>query len=100
MKPKQISLASVVVQGKQTLSSTVDDETVLLSIRNSKYYGLDAIASRIWRLTAHPIKVADIVRILQHEYNVEEDRCTHDVTTLLQELCAENLIFLKDEVPA
>jgi hypothetical protein len=99
MKTKQLSVESIVCQGNETLSSAIDDETVLLSIKNSKYYGMDAIASKIWNLTAHPIKVTDIIHILQSEYNIGEDQCAHDVLSFLQELFKEKLIFIQNEIP-
>lgn len=97
MKHHQLSLASVVCQAHETLSSAVDGETVLLSIKNSKYYGMDSVATKIWNLSTQPIKVADIVQILRTEYNVEESECINDVLSFLQGLYEEKLLYLGNE---
>lgn len=97
MKPHQLSLTSIVCQVRETLSSAVDDETVLLSIKNSKYYGMDVVATRIWNLTAQPIKVADIIQTLRTDYNVEEGECINDVLSFLQSLYEEKLLRLGNE---
>lgn len=96
MNPHQLSLASRVARANETLTSGLDGETILLSTESSKYYGMDGVATRIWDITAQPIKVANIVQILIDEYKVEEIQCINDVLFFLQSLLKEKLLRIEE----
>jgi len=97
MNMAKLNLSSKVIQNKETLSSAIDDELVLLSIINNKYYGMDSVGNRIWDLLAEPIIIGDMISTLTKEYNISEDECEKDVLSFLNELHSEKLIILADE---
>lgn len=86
---------SKVVQAKKILGSNVDDETILLSIENSKYYGMADTGSEIWMMLEKPSLVTDIVNHLVASYDVEYEQCLEDVLNFLEELLKANLITIK-----
>lgn len=88
---------SIVSKSKEHLSSSIDSETVLLSISKNNYYGMGPIASHIWKLLEHPIHVHDLIHILLQEYEVEHYECTSDVISFLQDLKNEDLINIHDQ---
>ena len=94
---KELSLNSTVTQNKETLSSEIDDELVLLSIINSKYYGMDSVGSRIWSLLAKPIMISDMIAALTKEYDISIEECEKDVLSFLNDLQSEDLIIITDE---
>ncbi len=94
---KDLNLNSTVTQNKETLSSAIDDELVLLSIINSKYYGMDSVGKRIWSLLSEPIVISDMIAALRKEYDISTDDCEKDVLSFLGELYSENLIIKTDE---
>lgn len=96
MRPT-IRLESYVVQNPEILASGLDNETILLSIERSSYYGLNPIATRIWELLVVSLKVYDILKTLMLEFEVDEATCKHDLLTFLQSLAIENLIIIKNE---
>lgn len=77
---------------KDILSSSVDNETILLSIESSRYYGMADTANRIWELLIEPISGEEIVAILQKEYDADEELCQKDVLAFLIELDSARLI--------
>lgn len=87
-----IVLDTVVVQIEETITSDIGGETVMMSLENSAYYGLDTIGSRIWELIAQPISVSSLCDTLQTEFEVERDTCCQDVLELLNHLYKENLV--------
>jgi len=95
-----IDLNSVVVQGEGLVSCDLEGDTALMSVESGKYYGLDPIGSRIWGLIEKPRAVADMCEILQEEFEVERERCEHDVLALLNELAEENLVKVVDDSAA
>jgi hypothetical protein len=94
---KELNRSNTITQNKETLSSAIDDELVLLSIINSKYYGMDSVGSRIWSLLAKPITINDMITTLTGEYDIPATECEKDVFSFLNELYSENLIIIADE---
>jgi hypothetical protein len=95
-----ISGRSSVVAAKDPVSCDLDGEAVILSVRNGIYYGLDGVGARVWSIVQEPRTVDEIRNILLKEYDVEADRCERDLLDLLQELAANGLIEIGDEVGA
>ncbi len=94
---KDLDLNSTVTQNQETLSSAIDDELVLLSIINSKYYGMDSVGKRIWSLLSEPIMISDMITALTNEYDISATECEKDVFSFLIELYSENLIIMVDK---
>ena len=92
-----LKLSTIVVKNKELLETTVDDETILLSIASSKYYGMDPVASRIWSLLQEPISIKEIIAILLTEFDVSEDKCKKDVFEFLENLVEEKMLDFPNE---
>ncbi len=92
-----INSSTIVMKNKGLLEATVDDETIILSIDTSKYYGMDSVASRIWSLLEKPISVHTIIATLLAEYEVSEDECQRNVTEFLEKLLEEKMLDFPDE---
>lgn len=91
-KQSKLHPADTVVRTEEILSNTVDSETILLHMKNSKYYGMDPIGSRIWEFLGHPIKVQAIILNLVEEYDVAAETCEQDVLLFLSQLLEEKLV--------
>ena len=71
MNAAAIDLNTVVVQTEDLLSSELDGDTVLMSLTQAAYYGLDSTAQHIWKMIAQPCRVADLCEQIVSEYAVE-----------------------------
>ena len=87
-----ISLQSIVVATADQVSCPLGDESSILSLKNSVYYSLDPVGTRIWELLRQSRSVAEILKILLEEYDVEADRCERDLFAILAKLHQEGLI--------
>jgi hypothetical protein len=87
-----ISLQSIVVATADQVSCPLGDESSILSLKNSVYYSLDPVGTRIWELLRQSRSVAEILEILLQEYDVEADRCERDLFAILAKLHQEGLI--------
>ncbi len=87
-----IKLDSVVEKNQEILASDIDGETVMMSMQNGKYYGMDEIGSRIWSLISGENTPADIIDKLLTEFDVSREECTKDVMFFLEELEKNKLI--------
>lgn len=84
----------VVVQAADLVATSIDGETVMMSIANGKYYGLDPIGTRVWELIAVPRKITELTGLLSQEYAVDEGVCQQDVLEFLSYLRGEGLVRL------
>jgi hypothetical protein len=89
---KEITKSSIISRSKEIVFNKLDDEIMMMSIKNSEYYGLDNIASRVWEILANPSTLSQIVKTLMEEFEVSEESCYTDITEFLKALDEKNLI--------
>lgn len=93
---QDIRLESNVRAGLRQMSAELDNEAVVLSFDNGKYYSLNPIGARIWQLMEGWRKVSDLLAVLLEEYDVEATRCEADLIALLTELRDLRLVEVQD----
>lgn len=96
MKKEEISKDSIIKQTDDIVASEIDGETVMMSIENGQYYGLDLIGSHIWDLIKSPIKVSDLINTLLEKYDVDGDTCQRDVLAFLNDLNQDNILVVEN----
>jgi hypothetical protein len=92
-------LASRVVPKHTQVACPLGDETMILSLENGVYYGLDPVGSRIWELLNESGSVAQIREALVEEFDVDPERCERDVLALIRQLLHERLVDVSVVAP-
>jgi len=92
-----IGRETVVARGGELVFRDVDGETVMLSVRTGKYYGLDPVGSRVWALIEEPRRVSDLCTLLLDEFEVDRETCERDVLAFLEKLAKDDLVKAVDE---
>ncbi len=87
-----ISDLSVISVTKEAVHCDLEDEVVILGLKDGVYYGLNPVGAFIWNLIQKPITVKKIKEAILNEYDVEEDVCEKDLLELLGNLLDKNLI--------
>ncbi|HTW23573.1 MAG TPA: PqqD family peptide modification chaperone [Candidatus Baltobacteraceae bacterium] len=87
-----ISLDSIVTAAPEQVSCPLGDEAAILNLKNTVYYGLDPVGSRIWALLQQKRSVGELRDLLVEEYDVEAERCERDLLDLLEKMRTEGLI--------
>ena len=90
-----ITRDSVIVVGRDQVASDLAGETVLLSLKTARYYGLADVGARIWDLVHEPVRVSSICETIAREYEVAPERCEADVLRFLEELESNGLIEVR-----
>ena len=85
--------AAVVVTADQ-LSTRLGEEIVILSLRDSVYYGLSDVGARIWDLIQTPRTVDEILSALVDEYEVAAADAAAGLDRLLRELETRGLVAI------
>jgi hypothetical protein len=87
-----LSPASIVIATKEQVSCSLGDESAILNMKNSVYYGLNPLGARIWSLLREPRSVREVCDTIVQEYDVEPERCERDVLDLLEQMKSEGLV--------
>ena len=79
-------------QVQEVLSSTFDDEEVLLDLRRGVYFSLNRVGKEIWHLLGEGCSPTTIIDRIQGRYKVDREIVVHDVERLVEDLLLEDLI--------
>lgn len=90
-----IDPSSVVVVGRDQVSTDLGEEILVLHLPTGGYYSLRKVAARIWRLMASPVRVSAIGETVAREYGISYERSEQDVRELLEDLAARDLVSVR-----
>jgi hypothetical protein len=68
------------------------EEAVMMSVAAGEYYGLNAVAARIWELLARPMTVAQLCTQICAEFDVDAQTCEAAVTRFAGELIDNGIV--------
>lgn len=77
------------------VSADLSGETVILSMRDGVYYGLDEVGTFVWRQLVDPTPFGTLVASVVAHFEVEEPRATHDLSSLVRDLEAHGLAVIR-----
>jgi hypothetical protein len=80
------------VRREELLEADVNGEIVALHVERGQCYGLNGVASEIWRMLEQPNSAGDICAKLQEDYEVDSATCEAQVTDLIAELLNDGLV--------
>ena len=83
---------TVVSRRTDVLAADVGGEVVLMSVAHGQYYGLDPVASDVWRRIAMPIAIRELCASLADEYEGDRAAIERDVLDLLARLDADGFL--------
>lgn len=74
------------------VSTDMDGDTVMMDISHGEYYGIGGVGSRVWDLLASPVSLAEIVKTICDEFDVDEATCQADMERFVGELQGLGLV--------
>jgi len=78
-------------------AKVIDGEAIIMNLSNGLYFSMDQVGAVIWELLEAGHSLEEMAEALEHRFNVDRDRATGDVTRLVSELLAENLVEVNVE---
>jgi Coenzyme PQQ synthesis protein D (PqqD) len=91
-----LSFNSIVVASSEQVSCPLGDEAAILNMKNSVYYGMNSVGTRVWALVKEPKRIGEVRDAIVHEYDVDSERCGRDVLELLEQMRDEGLIEVRE----
>jgi hypothetical protein len=82
------------IQNKKIIQSAIGDEVVMLDMDSGFYFGLNSVASIIWRKLEKEISFEEIISELLEEYNIDQFTCENETEIFLSQLLEKNIIKL------
>ena len=79
------------------LFQVVNGETVLLNLKNERYFGLDKVGTRVWQLLNAECGLQKVFEIMLDEYDVDAIQLEQDIDKLVGELVEAELIEIRIE---
>jgi hypothetical protein len=73
----------------------LDQESVLLNLETERYFGLDAVGTRMWQVATAAATVEAALAQLLEEYDAPEERLRADLAKLLDRLVENGLIAMQ-----
>ncbi|MGH6835913.1 MAG: PqqD family peptide modification chaperone [Methylocella sp.] len=91
--PISIALDTTVSRAGETLYARAGtDEAVMMSVAAGRYYGLNAVALRIWELLERPVTIAELCARLCEEFEVDARTCEAEVLNFVSELIDNGIV--------
>ena len=90
-----ISLYSIVVAAPEQVSCPLGEESAILNLKNTVYYGLNPVGTKVWNLLQKPRSVRELKEALLEEYEVDASQCEKDLVELLEKMRGEGLIQVR-----
>jgi hypothetical protein len=90
-----LSVHSIVVATSEQVSCPLGEESAILNLKNSMYYGTNPVGTRIWTLLKEPRSVEQLRDTLLNEYQVDAALCERDLLDLLGKMKSEGLIEVR-----
>lgn len=88
----EISGATLVQRNKEIVHAKIDGQTVMMSISNGDYYGLQDISDRIWELLESPKTIAALCQQLTQEFEVCDEQCFTDVVNFIKQMNEHDVV--------
>ena len=73
-------------------ASVGSEETVMMSVTAGRYYGLNAVASRIWELLETPKTITQLCAQICEEFEVDAQTCEAEVLKFVQDLIDNGIV--------
>lgn len=89
-----ITVETQLSRSPSVLTAEVDGEIVMMSIEQGRYFGLDDIASDIWKRIEPPCSFAALVDSLAADYDADRATIERDVRALLEKMVEQDAVRL------
>lgn len=92
-----MDITTKIKQTNRALASEIDDEVVMFDADAGQYYGLNSVASAVWKQVKNPASVAEVCDQLVELYDIEKEQCISEVLSFLPDLHKKGLIEIVEE---
>ncbi|MBI9055316.1 MAG: lasso peptide biosynthesis PqqD family chaperone [Bacteroidales bacterium] len=89
----KLTVDTTIQRNNDTLTSDIDGEKVMMSVKHGEYYGLGQTGSFIWDNISDPINIGYLVELILEKFKVEKEQCLKDILPFLNDLVEKGLVI-------
>jgi hypothetical protein len=97
---RELSLADRVTVPEAVVSRELDGETVVLNLETGIYFGLDAVATDIWRVVQAGGLLQEAFDSLRGQYEVDAGVLRDDLLRMVNQMAVKGLVQAADHPTA
>ena len=75
------------------VTANLGEELAVLDMASGSYLGFNSTAAEVWRLLETPQTLDALCVAMVSQFEVQQDRCRAEISTLLDRLCAAGLVL-------
>ena len=91
-----LNLNQLIQRNPDLIHADIDNETMLMSLSNGEYYGMNMVGSKIWELLENSMTVSSLVLELTNVYELTDEQCENDIQPFLISLLDKEIIKLNN----
>ena len=91
----QLILKSHITRNIEIITNEIDDEILMMSIEDGKYYGLNPVGSEIWKLIEEPKTIEEIIPALMEIFDIDEETCSKESLDFIESMIKNNIILIE-----
>lgn len=86
----------LLTRGSKTASRIVEGEAIIFTPEDSMIHSLNEVGTRIWELLEEEKTIEEIVKVICHEYEVEEKEAEKDILEFIKILQHKQIVEIKE----
>ncbi len=91
----KLSLTSKISRNPDVAFTQIDDDLVMMSPKDSLFYGVNAMGSNIWSLLEfNTLALSEICELIQRDYEVTEAQCVEDSMQFVEAMIEQNMLVI------
>jgi hypothetical protein len=88
-----VTLDTILSRNGEILHAPVGaEEAVMMSVASGNYYGLNAVATRIWELLERPMTVRELCVQIGREFDVDAPTCEAEILSFATALTDNGVV--------
>ena len=87
-----LSINTTLERNSEMIHANIDNETILMSLTNGEYYGINNIGSKIWELLENSMSIGELIENLTTIYDITKEQCETDIVCFLTDMQEKEII--------
>jgi hypothetical protein len=88
------TLQSIVCRNPDIVTNKIDGETVMMSLSEGSFFGLNAVGSFIWNWLEEPAPLEVIIAGIVEQFEVSQEQCQKDVLVFVKDLVDSQVLLV------
>ncbi|RBP49934.1 PqqD family protein [Arenicella xantha] len=87
----------ILQRNNDLIHANMGEETVLMSLSNGEYYGINDVGSTIWNLLENSLSVQQLIIQLTDIYGISEEQCNREIGGFLDDMEEKGLLIIEEQ---